>query len=71
MLPPRLSGTQRIHRRKSSTGRKPGQAFFVFGEVFGQSLDSDFAPELLITGTPHLSHAPLAEGGEHFIVCQL
>ena len=37
-------------------------------ELFGKSLDCYFASELRVSCPPHLAHAALAEGGDHFIV---
>ena len=50
---------------------KPGQTLFVLGELFGESLDGDFAPELGVLGTPHLTHAALAERGKDFVAAEL
>ena len=48
---------------------RTGQPFF--GELFRKGLDGNLASEFLIPGTPHVTHATLAEGGDDLIVAKL
>ncbi len=50
---------------------KPGQAFFVLCELFGQRLDGDFPPEFGVPRTPYLSHAAFSEGRNDLVVREL
>ena len=47
------------------------QSFFVPGELFGESLDRDFASEFRVPRTPHFTHATFAQGREDFVGTEL
>ncbi len=49
---------------------KASKPICVLRELFGKSLDSDFTPELCVSGLLHLAHATLDEGRNDFIVCK-
>src|SRR5687768_5847391 len=47
-----------------------GEAVWIFGQRFGEHLESDLALETLIAGPPHLAHASSPDEAEDLVMRQ-
>ncbi len=57
-------------RQGSQRSRLTTEAFdapWVYGHLLRQDLDGDVAPEFVVAGLPHLTHATGPDGAQHLV----